>query len=129
MRQGMPSGLASGAHSLPPLPLLPSSLPAFRMSARSFKLPGALSPSARRSALWPAVALCLVTAAGCQSMFHDNVTAARGQSPAGLGGGIPKPPAPPKPRQPGEPSDDDDTIIEQISGTVGGYFKPAADSD
>src|SRR4051812_48447350 len=95
------------------------------MSARSMMLPGARSAAA----VWPVVALWLAASVGCQSMFHDPVTSARGQSPAGLGGGIPKPPPPPKPRQPGDPAEEDDTIIEQISGTVGGYFKPAADSD
>jgi outer membrane protein assembly factor BamD (BamD/ComL family) len=120
----MPSGLAS-IRILCPLYLLYPPPCQHLMSARSFMLPRAVWPAA----LWTAAALWLATAVGCQSMFHDPVTAARGQSPAGLGGGIPKPPPPPKARQPGDPTDEDDTVFEQISGTVGSYFKPAPDAE
>src|SRR5262245_39046437 len=83
------------------------------MSARSFMLPG--------------LAICLAAVVGCQSMFREETF--RAQSPAGLGGGMPKPPPPPRVRQPGDPVEDDETLIEQISGTIGGYFKPNPDED
>jgi TolA-binding protein len=81
-----------------------------------------------RSLLLPSVALCLAASVGCQSMFRDNVTAVRAQAPPGLGGGIPRPP-PPKVRQPGDPIEEDESLIEQISGTVGGYFAPDPDTE
>ncbi len=84
------------------------------MSARSFMLPGVTL----------CLAICLAAAVGCQSMFREETF--RAQSPAGLGGGIPKPP-PPKERRPGDPIEEDETLFEQISGTVGGYFKPNPD--
>src|SRR5262245_18385747 len=83
--------------------------------------------SARRMTL-PVLAVCLVALAGCQSMFREDMKA-RAQSPAGLGGGIPKPPPPPKAKQPGDPTEEDETLFEQISGTVDGYFKPDPDAE
>src|SRR5436309_7641170 len=108
----------SASASLTIISSLPS-LSAHLMSARSTLLPGATLP---------AFVLCLAAAVGCQSMFRSDVTAARGQSPAGLGGGIPKPPPPPKQRQPGDP-EDEETFFDQVSNTVGGYFKPAPNAD
>jgi outer membrane protein assembly factor BamD (BamD/ComL family) len=75
----------------------------------------------------PGLVLCLVAVAGCQSMFREDTTF-RGQSPAGLGGGIPKPP-PPKTRNPDQPFEEDETLYEQLSSAVGGYFKPEPDSE
>ncbi len=80
-----------------------------------------------RSFLLPAVAIWLTASVGCQSMFRGEDTF-RGQSPPGLGGGIPKPPTAGQMRQPGDGLEEE-TILEQISGTVGDYFKPDPDGD
>jgi outer membrane protein assembly factor BamD (BamD/ComL family) len=55
-------------------------------------------------------------------MFRGEETV-RAQSPAGLGGGIPKPPPMPT-RRPGDPIEEDETLFDQVSSAVGGIFKP-----
>lgn len=81
-----------------------------------------------RSLLLPGVTLWLAASVGCQSMFRGQETF-RNQSPPGLGGGIPRPPQPPQMRQPGDGLEDDETILEQVSNTIGGYFKPDPDAE